>query len=127
MITIYRGSTMNIIFGKEQADILEEKYIVLELDTFQIGTDGPVVTAYCTVETFPLESLTSIDQLKQTHKLLISNYQSKNWAQCLDVIQQLQGNWNGELDSFYTELKNRADQYLGVDPGPDWTPVILKS
>ena len=43
---------MNIIFGASAAQQAQEKYIVLELDTFQV--DQQLTTTYALVEKVPL-------------------------------------------------------------------------
>jgi hypothetical protein len=117
---------MHIIFGKEQADELSKKYTVLELDTFRIGPQGPVVTAYCTVETIPLEELTRLDQTRKQHTDLMINYGLRNWSGCLKAIDQLKGKWRGELDSFYQDLESRIQGFVISEPPTDWTPAIQK-
>lgn len=117
---------MNIIFGKEQADELSNKYTVLELDTFQIGPFGPVVTAYCTVETVPLSELATLVETKTQHEHLMINYRGRAWSDCLVAIDQLTGKWRGELDSFYADLRSRIESFVADPPPADWNPVIQK-
>lgn len=117
---------MNIIFGKEQAEALQDKYTVLELDSFQFGQNGPILSAYCTVERIPLEELSTLEKNCIQHDHLILNYRGRAWQDCLATIAQLRGKWSGELDSFYNELESRTVQYLNKDPGHDWDHVILK-
>ena len=117
---------MHIIFGQQQAEELSQKYTVLELDTFQLGEHGPTVTAYCTVETIPLEELSRIDQHKQQHQHLLINYRGRAWSDCLTAIDQLMGKWRGELDSFYTDLRERVESHIKTPPPADWSPVIVK-
>lgn len=117
---------MHIIFGKEQADELSAKYTVLELDTFQFGEHGPTVTAYCTVETIPLEELATLIDTKSQHDHLLINYRGRAWHDCLTGIEQLTGKWRGELDTFYADLRSRVDAYIKNPPPADWSPVILK-
>lgn len=117
---------MHIIFGKEQANELSNKYTVLELDTFQFGSNGPVVTAYCTVETIPLDELVRLDQTKKQHSDLMINYGLRNWSDCLTAINELKGKWRGELDSFYQDLESRIQGFVISKPPADWTPVIQK-
>lgn len=118
---------MHIIFGKEQAEELAGKYTVLELDTFQFGNAGPVVTAYCTVETVPFDELPAIESTKKQHADLLINYRLRAWSNCLTAIALLRGKWRGELDSFYTDLENRIRDFVENEPPVDWSPVILKS
>jgi hypothetical protein len=117
---------MHIIFGNEQADELSNKYTVLELDTFQIGSNGPVVTAYCTLDSVPLSEMLTLDERKQLHRQLIQEYRQRHWAPCLELLSQLQGKWNGELDSFYQDIKSRIEQNIVCDPGPLWSSIIVK-
>jgi hypothetical protein len=117
---------MNIIFGKEQADALANKYTVLELDTIQFGENGSVVTAYCTVENIPFDELPESEQRKIQHEHLMLNYRGRAWEDCLSAINQLTGKWGGELDSFYENLRSRINSYLEKDPGPNWSYIILK-
>jgi hypothetical protein len=117
---------MNIIFGKEQADTLCNKYTVLELDTFRVGESGPIITAYCTVENLPFDELPGAEQRKTQHEHLLINYRLKNWNDCLAGIDELMGKWNGELDTFYSDLQQRIHKYQAQDPGSNWTPTIQK-
>lgn len=118
---------MHIIFGKQQAEELSQKYTVLELDTFQLGENGPLVTAYCAVETIPLEELPLLSQNKILHEHLLINYRGRAWNDCLLAVQNLTGKWRGELDSFYQDLSSRAQLFIDNPPPADWSPVILKA
>jgi hypothetical protein len=117
---------MHIIFGKQQADEMAQKYTVLELDTFQLGENGPVVSAYCVVETVPLEELAQLEANKHQHEHLLINYCGRAWADCLTGINQLKGKWCGELDTFYDDLSSRVKAHIKNPPDADWSPVILK-
>ena len=101
---------MHIIFGKEQADELANKYTVLELDTFQFGKNGPIATAYCLVEKIPFTELSQSSFYSSLHKDLMHNYQARAWQECLSALQQLRGKWGGEVDSFYEDIRSRVDQ-----------------
>jgi len=117
---------MHIIFGKEQAEELTKKYTVLELDTFQFGKNGPVITAYCTVESIPLGEMSTLAETKLAHDQLIKEYHQRQWNKCFELLDQLQGKWNQELDSFYQDFRSRIEQNTACDPGTSWSPIILK-
>jgi hypothetical protein len=117
---------MHIIFGKEQAQELSDKYTVLELDTFQIGPTGPVITAYCTLDAIPLGEMLTLDEHKKMHQQLIAEYKQRHWGRCLELLSQLQGKWNSAMDSFYQDLRSRIEQNVVCDPGSTWTPIIIK-
>ena len=117
---------MNIIFGKENADRLAEKYTILELDTIQFANDGSLSTAYCLVEDIPMDEIPMIQSMQNLHHDLITKYQSRNWTTCLEIIKRLRGFWNGELDSYYDTLQKRVEDLLDRHPGPEWSYVIEK-
>ena len=117
---------MKIILGKENAESMRDKYLVLELDTIQFATDAPSITAYCLVEPKALEELTTMNSFIELHAKLIENYQKKNWKFCSDAIEHLLGKWNGDVDSFYRELLNRINNYKSADLPSEWTGVIKK-
>jgi hypothetical protein len=117
---------MNIIFGKEQADSMMEKYTVLELDIFQIGNTLETVTAYCAVENIPIDQLLQVPELKIKHANMIDHYRTRQWDACQSEIDQLIGQWNGELDSFYQEVSARIAQFATQDPDLTWSPIIVK-
>ena len=116
---------MNIIFKENSAEI-QEKYTVLDLDTF-VMPDGAVHTACCVVENIPIIELSQTDSLKELHSNLIKNYAKKDWSYCEQAIQHLIGKWNGELDSFYAELQTRIARLKTMDLDDSWTPVIAKT
>jgi len=116
---------MNIIF-KENLPAAEQKYTVLDLDTFAFP-NGSLHTACCVVENIPITELASTQNLKELHANLIKNYALKNWNYCEQAIEHLMGKWGGEVDSFYAELKTRIGQLKTLDLDDSWSPVIPKT
>ena len=115
---------MNIIF-KENLTNIEEKYVILDLDTFSFP-NGKIHTACCLVENIPITELSETDRLKELHTNLISNFGKKDWNYCEQAIDHLVGKWGGELDSFYTELKSRIDLLKTMDLDDSWSPIIAR-
>ena len=118
---------MNIIFGLELVKPLEERYTVLELDTFLLQPTSEVVTAYCLVESIPLEEMPAIKSLKDLHSNLLAEYRKRNWRYCEDAVAHLTGKWGGELDSFYSELLQRIMKLKHQDLPEGWTGRLEKT
>ena len=116
---------MNIIFGKQEVEQLEEKYIVLELDTITIRSSNPI-TVFCVVETIPLEQFPKLEPLKKLHGELMTNYRACNWNFCEQAIEQLMGCWGKDVDSFYDILLTRIQEFKETEPDSDWTGIIAK-
>lgn len=118
---------MNIILGEEHAAELQKKHIVLELDSFWIsGSDKPV-TAFCVTEDLSIASLMKADQFKDLHQGLMRNYRKKNWSYCLDALDHLRGQWDGQLDSFYDELSQRIRNLQSQVLDDSWDGIIAKN
>jgi len=116
---------MNIIFKTNTAK-LDEKYTVLDLDTFSFP-DGSQHTACCVVENIPILELPQTASLKDLHANLIKNYGLRDWNYCEQAIEQLMGKWGGELDTFYQDLLGRINLFKTLDLDDSWTPVITKT
>lgn len=116
---------MNIIFKNNTSPELEEKYTILDLDTFKLP-DGSQHTACCVVENIPIDELPETVHFKELHADLIKNYGLKEWNFCEQAIDHLMGKWGGELDSFYTELKTRIEILKIVNLPDDWSPIVAR-
>jgi hypothetical protein len=115
---------MNIIFGDSIHNV-PNSYTVLELDTFRLA-DGSKSTAYCVVEKIPLAEFDKIDAYRKVHADLLTNYRAREWTYCEHAIEGLMGKWNGELDSFYSDLLLRAIAYRQTPPADDWDGSRIK-
>ena len=116
---------MNKIFGDWAAQQAQEKYIVLELDTFQV--EEQLTTTYALVEQVTLMEMPSLDRFKELHSNLLREYRKRNWKYCEDAVEHLQGKWNGELDTFYTVLTERIQNLKTQSLDDNWTGVVLRS
>ena len=118
---------MHIILGKENADEVDSKYVVLELDSLLLSGSSEPVTAYCLVEKMSLTEMLHLDSYTTLHNNTMRNYKLKNWKYCEDAMEHLRGRWNGDLDTFYDELETRIKHLKTQDLGDDWTGVVDKS
>lgn len=118
---------MYIIFGDEQALEIGKKYTVLELDTVRFVPSGVMATAYAVVENIPIQDLPKLSFQTELHHNLMENYRKRDWNFCTQAIENLVGNFGGELDSFYAELQTRISNYKENDPGENWDPAIEKT
>jgi hypothetical protein len=117
---------MFIFFGDDNLEEYQKNHTVLELDTFRFVADDRILTAYCVVDQIPILEMAQIEIWRRLHEQLIKNYQARNWEFCVNAIDQLSGRWGGEVDSFYTNLKNRVNDLKSQEVGSDWSPMIEK-
>lgn len=116
---------MHIIF-KNDIPELDQKYVVLDLDTFSLA-DGSQHTACCIIENIPIAELSETESLKDLHANLIKNYGLRDWNYCEQAIDHLMGKWGREVDTFYTDLSKRIEMFKNMDLDDSWTPVIPKT
>lgn len=112
---------MNIIFGDENIKQLEEKYIVLELDTFKI--QDKLTPTYCVIDSSNIGNITTIKENINLHKNLIKNYKKGDFNFCNQAIGHLKGKFSGELDTFYNEVTTRISNFPS---DKEWDSVITR-
>jgi hypothetical protein len=116
---------MNIIFG-DSINEIPDSFTVLELDTFRLVSEGRTATAYCVIEKIPLADFDKLEAYKKVHADLVENYRRREWTYCEHAIEGLMGKWNGELDSFYSDLLLRVQAYRQNPPGDEWDGTRVK-
>ena len=99
---------MQVIFNRETADKLRERYTVLELETFNVNDQQ--LETFCVVpaDKMNLGELPNLDSNIKMHAELIEQLKVKNYQFCIDAIDHLMGKFGGELDSFYEIIQSRA-------------------
>jgi hypothetical protein len=117
---------MNIIFGRDQAMTLAEKYTVLELDTIRVSPSNKEITAFCVIESIPIMDMPKVESMKNLHENLLIEYKKKNWNYCIQALEYLTGFWGHEIDTFYDNIGSRIQNYSENDPGDTWDGVIVK-
>ena len=100
---------MNIIFGRENAEKLREKYTVLDLE--KLVVEGKEVEVFCLIpaEKIALPDLPQLEQWIKLHDDFLNGYHTQQWNYCRQCIEYLMGKFGGELDSFYEEILKRID------------------
>ena len=101
---------MNIIFNRELANELKEKYLVLELETLIVNQQK--LECFCVVpgDKISVTEMPVLNQLAELHQQFVDHLKLKNYATCLELMPQLQGKFGGELDSFYQIIQDRIQQ-----------------
>ena len=117
---------MQIILGKENAEKISAKYVVLNLDTFLIN--GEEVPSYCVLDasSIPLEEMTQLPHWVTNHNKIMENYRKQNWEFCEQMIEHCLERWGGSMKSFYAVLLSRILELKTQDLPVDWTGAISK-
>jgi hypothetical protein len=101
---------MQLIFDKNIAEQLREKYTVVELETLNIAGHGPV-TSWCVLPAEKIISEFAMLPLNiKTHEDLLKAITEDKTDTVLELCETLKGCFGGELDSFYEELEKRITE-----------------
>lgn len=117
---------MNIVLGKENVEQLQNKHIVLELDSFCFGDSKDIVTAYGIVEKLSIDEISIAEQLQDLHNDMMKNYRLRNWKYVEDALEYLIGKWSGEYDTFYSEISQRVASLKTQDLPLGWDGIVIK-
>jgi hypothetical protein len=104
---------MNIIFGRENADILKDRYLVLDLETLILTNTETNQTSeietYCVVptEAIPLGDIHLIDSWAKLHQDFVNGYKKQEFDYCLQCLEHLKGKFQCYLDSYYSAMEER--------------------
>lgn len=115
---------MNIIFGRDQALSLGERYTVLELDTIRVKPANTEITAFCVIESMPILDMPKLESMKNLHNNLLVEYKKRDWNYCIQALEHLSGFWGHEVDTFYDILRTRIQEYVNNEPSDDWDGVV---
>lgn len=117
---------MNIILENDITEDIREKYMLVELDTFQ-DPEANVTKSYAiiTKDEVLLQDFHNMEQYVDLHNNLMKNYRLQNWKFCDDALEHLVGKFRGELDSFYKVMQERIDQLRDMDLPEGWTPNVM--
>ena len=101
---------MEIIFGRENAEKLREKYTVLDLETVTMQ-DGNSIEVFCLIpaDKIGLPDLPQLESWVKLHHEFLAGYHKKEYDYCKQCIEHLRGKFSGEVDTFYDEILRRIE------------------
>lgn len=101
---------MQIIFGRENAEMLREKYTVLDLET--IDVEGKSLDVFCVIpaDKIPLTDMPQLESWIKLHQDFLNGYNTKQYSYCRDAVSYLKGKFGGEVDTFYDEILRRINE-----------------
>lgn len=100
---------MNIIFGRENAEELRQKYTVLDLET--VEKDGVSLEVFCLIpaDKIGIPDMPQLENWVKLHHEFLEGYKKKEYNYCRQCIEHLRGQFGGEVDTFYDEILRRID------------------
>jgi hypothetical protein len=100
---------MQIIFGRENAERLRERYTVLDLETVEKEGTSLEVFVLIPGDKIGLADLPQLDSWVKLHNDFLEGYKTQQYNYCRQCIEHLMGKFGGEVDTFYEEILKRID------------------
>ena len=101
---------MQLVFNRQVAEDLRNKYTVLELESVTVP-DGRTLDVFCVL---PAESIMWEMQAMENsillHEQFIDAVRNDDTETCIELSEQLKGRFSGELDTFYETVVNRCNE-----------------
>lgn len=100
---------MDIIFGRENAETLREKYTVLDLEALEI--EGNTIEVFCLIpaDKIGIPDMPQLANWVKLHQDFVEGYKNKQYDFCRECIEHLMGKFGGEVDTFYQEILRRME------------------
>jgi hypothetical protein len=115
---------MYVIPGKEAADTLADRYVVIELDAVRIKGTDEVTPIYTVLETEKIFlKLEQIETAIKMHNEMREFYKAKNWDAAETAITWLKTQFNQELNSYYDIILDRINEYKNQELPDDWQGI----
>lgn len=105
---------MQLIFGKENAEVLRSRYTVLELETLTVNDKTLDVFCVVPAEKIAIGEITTIEKTTKLHNDFVQAIKDRDYNLCRGLYIHLVGKFGGELDSFYEEIIKRIDSDSNV-------------
>ena len=116
---------MYIVYKESDIKQLQQKYLLLEMDTIKVS-ETQIMTPHCVIvsDNVSLHEVGEINAKGELHRELMERYKNKDWKECEELITKLKGSFKREVDSFYNALSKRIVDYKENGVADNWTNVI---
>ena len=114
---------VKIVIGELTAKQIEDEYFTLELDMIKVKgkTQGvKIYTVLCTLE----DSL-EYKLAKHKHESMLELYRQQQWIPASILCNELMGEFNGAMDSYYRMLIERIADYRESNLSEDWDGIYI--
>jgi adenylate cyclase len=113
---------VKIVLGPKTAEQISDEYFTLELDIIAVKgkTEGVrIFTVLATNAGAMAEYLVS----RVEHDLMLDHYRKQKWDEALEILNQLHGEFDSEMDKYYHMMIERIGELREQNLPSDWDTV----
>ena len=122
-----KGYGVKILFGEETARSLSDKHTILELDQIAVKGKTEPVAIYTVLDpdVVGVNDLPTLMQFVKLHMAMRKSYRKQDWKHRKDCIDNLMGQFDGSLDSYYEIITDRIEEFKKNPPSKEWDGVYV--
>ena len=112
-----------IVLGPVTAERLDNEYFTLELDCIAVKGKKEGVNIF-TVFYNPTVDVERWETARNQHNVMLLCYRQQKWDLAILAIEQLRGQFNGQMDNYYDLWLERIEEMRNAGLPTDWDGVF---
>jgi adenylate cyclase len=112
-----------IVLGPETARRLDNEFFTLELDCIAVKGKKEGVNIF-TVFRNPTINVERWESARNQHNAMLMAYRQQNWDTAILAVNQLRGQFNGQMDHYYDLWLERIKEMKAANLAADWDGVF---
>jgi adenylate cyclase len=113
-----------IVLGPITAERLGNEYFTLELDCIAVKGKKDGVNIFTVFFNPSADMVTAWNTAKDKHNEMLAAYRSQNWTKTISMVNELKGEFNGQMDHYYELWIERIEEMRGSNLPSDWDGVF---
>ena len=114
---------VKIVLGPITAQRLGDTYFTVELDCIAVKGKKEGVTIYTVFRNPEADAVTEWLRAKDHHNSMLDFYRQQNWDKARELVQDLKGEFDGNMDEYYSIWLERIEEMRNKDLPSDWDGV----
>lgn len=113
-----------IVLGPVTAERLGDEYFTLELDCIAVKGKKDGVTIFTVFYNPDAGAMPEYLMSKDVHNEMLAAYRSQDWNSAIKLVNELKGEFDGQMDHYYDLWLERIEEMRGTDLPTDWDGVF---
>ena len=115
---------VRIVLGTKTAEQVKDQFFVLELDTIAVKGKTEGVQIFTVLDTRDHDTGTW-NTAREVHDLMLSCYRKQQWTSARKFTQDLIGEFDGAMDSYYNMWLERIEEMSHKTLPEDWSGTYV--
>jgi adenylate cyclase len=113
---------VKIVLGPKTAEQISDDYFTLELDIIAVKGKTEGVRIFTVLKT-DANSMAEYLVSRVEHDLMLDHYRKQKWDEALELLNQLHGEFDSEMDKYYHMMIERIGELREQNLPSDWDTV----